>query len=115
MRFQGWFKGMRGIEGAMVYQCDNGAPTRRLSPDPSLKLRNHSPTGFEWGYGGSGPSQLALAILLKVTGDKDIATAFYHQFKFDIIASLDKDNWILTSAAIENWLEQNPNYPLAGV
>lgn len=26
-------------------------------------LRNHSPTGFEWGYNGSGPSQTALAIL----------------------------------------------------
>jgi hypothetical protein len=26
-------------------------------------IRNHSPDGFNWGYGGSGPSQLALAIL----------------------------------------------------
>ena len=30
----------------------------------SCKVYNHSPTGFSWGYGGSGPSQLALAILL---------------------------------------------------
>ncbi len=28
-----------------------------------LELRNHSPTGFNWGYAGSGPCQLALAIL----------------------------------------------------
>ena len=28
-----------------------------------LDLANHSPTGFSWGYGGSGPAQLALAIL----------------------------------------------------
>jgi hypothetical protein len=27
------------------------------------QIRNHSPTGFEWGYNGSGPAQLALAIL----------------------------------------------------
>lgn len=27
------------------------------------ELVNHSPTGFEWGYGGSGPAQLAFAIL----------------------------------------------------
>src|SRR5262249_40617485 len=27
------------------------------------EIRNHSPTGFEWGYGGSGPAQLALAII----------------------------------------------------
>ena len=31
--------------------------------NPRLDLWNHSPTGFEWGYGGSGPAQLALAIL----------------------------------------------------
>ena len=29
--------------------------------DPRFDLWNHSPTGFEWGYGGSGPAQLALA------------------------------------------------------
>lgn len=33
-------------------------------PLPSCtKLMNHSPSGFAWGYSGSGPSQLALAIL----------------------------------------------------
>ena len=37
-----------------------------LSPDDSLKVRNHSPDGFNWGYGGSGPAQLALAILMVV-------------------------------------------------
>lgn len=35
----------------------------RTPLDPKLKLVNHSPTGFSWGYGGSGPAQLALAIL----------------------------------------------------
>jgi len=35
-----------------------------LDPRPSLQLRKHSPDGFEWSYGGSGPAQLALAILL---------------------------------------------------
>ena len=28
-----------------------------------------SPTGPEWGFRGSGPNQLALAILLTVTGE----------------------------------------------
>ena len=27
------------------------------------KIMNHSPNGFSWGYSGSGPAQLALAIL----------------------------------------------------
>lgn len=29
----------------------------------------HSPTGFEWGYGGSGPAELARCILIDVLGD----------------------------------------------
>ena len=37
--------------------------------NPRLDLRNHSPTGLEWGYCGSGPAQLALAILADHTGD----------------------------------------------
>ena len=31
----------------------------------------HSPIGFEWGYGGSGPADLALNILLAATTDRD--------------------------------------------
>jgi hypothetical protein len=31
--------------------------------NPRNDLCNHSPNGFEWGYEGSGPAQLALAIL----------------------------------------------------
>jgi hypothetical protein len=34
----------------------------------SLNIRNHSPTGFEFGYAGSGPAQLALAILVDYLG-----------------------------------------------
>lgn len=59
-----------------------------LDPGPSLKIRNHSPDGFQWGYGGSGPSQLALAILLDLGIDIQIAEEIYQKFKFDVIANL---------------------------
>jgi len=55
-----------------------------LSPIPGQKIWNHSPDGFNWGYGGSGPAQLALAIKLKLTGKPD----GYQNFKFDFVASL---------------------------
>ncbi len=61
-----------------------------LTKDYSLKFRNHSPDGFAWGYSGSGPAQLALAILLELTDEKT-AEAAYTQFKFDKIAPLDGD------------------------
>ena len=44
--------------------------TRILSPDASLAVADHSPTGFNWGYKGSGPHQLALALALDATGDE---------------------------------------------
>ncbi len=38
-----------------------------LRPLKSQQILNHSPDGFAWGYSGSGPAQLALAILLEYT------------------------------------------------
>ena len=50
--------------GADVLVTVDGDP---LDWRASLALPNHSPTGPAWGYGGSGPAQLALAILLALT------------------------------------------------
>jgi hypothetical protein len=47
-------------------------------------LSGANPDGFNWGYGGSGPAQLALAIMLKLTGD----AGSYQDFKFKTIAVL---------------------------
>lgn len=58
-----------------------------LDPAPSQKVRNHSPDGFSWGYGGSAPAQLALAIVLKLTGKPD----GYQDFKWKYIAGLPVD------------------------
>ena len=62
-----------------------------LSPKDSLKVRNHSPDGFSWGYCGSGPSQLSLAILLVAGIPKEIAELKYQDFKRDVVASLPED------------------------
>jgi hypothetical protein len=55
-----------------------------LDPAPSQKIHNHSPDGFNWGYVGSGPSQLALAIMHKITGKAD----GYSELKWNLIAKL---------------------------
>ncbi len=58
-----------------------------LTPEESQQYRNHSPDGFSWGYGGSGPAQLALAVMLEVKGE-----AFgYQEFKWNEIARLNVD------------------------
>ena len=73
-----------------------------LDPVPSLALRNHSPTGFAWGYGGSGPAQLALALLLHIT-DKEMALEHYQSFKWEVAEGLDL-NFRLRIADVAAWL-----------
>ena len=44
-------------------------------------LVRHSPTGFEWGYAGSGPAELARCILLDVLGtESPLAELLYQKF-----------------------------------
>lgn len=65
--------------------------------DPRFDLANHSPTGFQWGYGGSGPAQLALAICADALGDDERAMAIYQRFKFRVIGRLPTGKvWSLT-------------------
>ncbi|MCK4909027.1 MAG: hypothetical protein KAS70_03945 [Planctomycetes bacterium] len=59
----------------------------KLDLQRSLKIRNHSPTGFSWGYLGSGPAQLALAICIELYGARK-ATDFYQGFKEKYISQM---------------------------
>jgi hypothetical protein len=73
-----------------------------------LDLYNHSPTGFEWGYHGSGPAQLALAILAHHIKDDERAVRLHQYFKDDVVAHFDRDEWEITSEDIDRWLELLP-------
>lgn len=76
---------------------------RDLDLEKSLRVSNHSPTGFEWGYAGSGPAQLALAILLDYYRDAGLASRFHQPFKFEVIATLSQEeDWTITGAQIES-------------
>lgn len=75
-----------------------------LSPIPSQELYNHSPDGFQWGYGGSGPAQLALALLLDATGSPEITLAFYQAFKWEKVAGWG-DSWSITRGSILMWVK----------
>ncbi len=59
--------------------------------DPRRDLRNHSPTGFAWGYTRSGPAQLALAILCHALNSDERAEELYERFKDDVILHLDQE------------------------
>ena len=69
-------------------------------------LRKHSPDGFQCGYGGSGPAQLALAILADAIGD-DLALKHYQRFKDEVISNLSAEKgWILSIEVIQSWMKE---------
>jgi len=99
--------------GRRISQCGGQPVYKKLLPDgedtylypePSQKLHNHSPDGFNWGFGGSGPAQLALALLLDATSDPKTALEFYQQFKWDKVACWG-ELWSITRSEILLWLE----------
>lgn len=63
-------------------------------------LVNHSPTGFEWGYWGSGPAQLALALIADATGDDKLAVDLHMDYKFKFVGKLPKEGWTLTQQQV---------------
>ena len=96
----GTFRGERTPGGCHVTHHHQELPTR-------LDLDNHSPTGFEWGYGGSGPAQLALAILAACTTDTE-AVRYHQAFKWACVARIGQSvtKWELPAAHVRSWLEQ---------
>lgn len=65
----------------------------------------HSPTGFSWGYCGSGCAELARCILWDYLG-REPEPVLYQKFKVDYISHFRIDqNWIFGSESIQMWLE----------
>jgi hypothetical protein len=93
------YTGERFADGSVQVWRD-GVP---LDLRRSLRVRSHSPTGFEWGYGGSGPAQLALAILLDLLS-VEVAASLYQDFKFQVVSGLDRDKWMLLAGQVLAWV-----------
>jgi Family of unknown function (DUF6166) len=94
------YVGTRTEQGCKVFVRRNGVQTELAW---KLDLWNHSPTGFEWGYGGSGPAQLALALLWDVLRSDDLACELHQAFKWEVVAKLGTANWFLRQDAVRQW------------
>lgn len=92
----------KGVETGTVV-----GPKVVLVNGKQLKQPNkHSPSGFNWGYGGSGPADLAYAILFDLYGE-EVADLLYQQFKWDFIAVLPQgEGWTITESEITNWKKE---------
>lgn len=107
------YRGTRTEDGTRVEVEEDGR-TRPL--DPRRDLHDHSPDGFEWGYGGSGPAQLALALAADVLGDDGRARGVYQRLKFKVVGGLGRDGWELTEERLRHTIdriehEQAPGRP----
>lgn len=65
-------------------------------------LRRHSES-FNWGFAGSGPAQLALALAADVLGD-DEGQAVYQRLKFRLVGRLPQDGWSLSEEQLRRVL-----------
>lgn len=75
---------------------------------PRHDIRNHSPDGFEWGYGGSGPAQLALALVADCRGAEWAVPRIYQRLKL-IVAKLPCDGWTLTHEYVSALIDAAAN------
>jgi len=63
----------------------------------------HSPFGFEFGYSGSGPADLALNILTLIV-PREEAEKLHQEFKWDMIAGRNPED-TMTIGDVRNWIE----------
>lgn len=91
--------------------CTVSIDGKPLSPERSQRLVNHSPDGFSWGYNGSGPAQLAFAILIEFIPEA-MAFQIYQSFKEDVISHLDSSEPFHLFIDILEWVR---NHVLSGL
>jgi hypothetical protein len=87
------YSGDRTIDGIQVLV--NGAPL-----PTGEQHQRYAANGFEWGYEGPEPAQLAFALLADHLADPTRAAALHATFMRTVVANL-ANTWDLTSADID--------------
>ena len=101
-----------GPQDVVVFYTDGSHQTR-----PLRHIMRHSPDGFQWGYGGSGPADLALSILCDCiigavpalfdnsTLNPKLAEKYYQLFKRKFIEPADRQLYIKESDLMR-WISE---------
>ena len=103
------------IQGVILNRSDDGTPRSNV---PHL-IVHHSPTGYEWGFSGSGPADLSLNILENIlrqshyTGEIvqiggthifHMAWTLHHIFKDRFIAHINIEGGKIEYETIAQWI-----------
>jgi hypothetical protein len=91
------YTGDRTIDGVQVMV--DGAPL-----DPRFDLKTLSELGFEWGYEGAAPTQLALALAADVLGDDARALQVCEILMERVVANFANE-WVMTEGDIKSALD----------
>jgi hypothetical protein len=107
------------IEGVRCWRAPDGTARSSL---PQRHV-HYAPTGFDWGFGGSGPADLALNLLARflplapeATGVvlrdgssvSEAAWALHQAFKYDLLVTLPRSGGHLTPETIRAWITTHP-------
>ena len=96
------YAGRRGPQGCVVWVI-----TETANANPATRAGRSATTALlasNGGYGGSGPAQLALAILAEHLGDDHAALNLYQAFKWACIAQIRDSSWALSGEEVDNCL-----------
>ncbi len=97
-----------GFEDIVLWRDARGVARASLgTPEgaPLTHVVRHSPTGIEWGYGGSGPCDLALSVLTAVAG-ADQAERHYRALVADVIARVPRSGGLLQAERARDWIRR---------
>lgn len=91
----------------LVYALAQGGSWGKVYLRRGLK-HYHSPTGFNWGYGGSGPAELARHLLAHATGQTRYFDRpdLYQDFKAEVVVKMPKI-WMLSGDFIREWAAEH--------
>jgi hypothetical protein len=90
------YVGERTRQGCRVVAVDPEAGVYEL-PRPGRHSRD-----FEWGYGGSGPADLAWALLADAVSER-AADELYQAFKWDVVVRLPRPGFALPAEDVRAW------------
>src|SRR5215217_8434842 len=107
------------IAGVSCWRAPDGTA---ISSIPHRHV-HYAPTGFDWGFGGSGPADLALdvlALFLPLAPEatsvalrdgssvSEAAWALHQEFKYDLIATLPRSGGDISVQTIRAWITAHP-------
>lgn len=74
--------------------------------DRILEHRKHHSENIEWGYGGSGPTDLARSIVADVTGEEEPAPVVYQAVKWELVAPLPESGGVVLERDVRRIIQR---------